>query len=497
MSGAFGGRWRVLTAALLAILGGLLWSLCFGRQEVPWLPWVGLAPLFLLAGGRRPFLLGWLYGTAFWLGAVPWIVHTLKTFGGLSAPLAVVLLFLMALYLGLYSALFVRLAAPVWRRGGGWALLGLPALWVAVEWLRAHLFGGFPWNLTAYAWVEVGGALPLAAWVGAYGVSWLVAWVGVGLALGWRYRCWQLAVLAGLVPLVLLSVAGRWSGRLDGEPNRPALEVRIIQPNSPLGSSDPAVYWRQYRHLIELSEQACDASKPLLLWPESAAWPHRLTLSAVLRDDLERLGERGCGVILSSVSLGAGGELYNSAFLVATDGSTSRYDKRQLVPFGEFVPFAEVLPFVDTLAREAGHFTAGRNAGLLPWRGEQIAMAICYEVIFPQAVAEQVRAGATLLATVTNDGWYGDTAAPWQHFRAARFRAAETRRPMLRAALTGVSGLIDAQGAVQQLLRVGEEGVLAARVFGASGLTPYVRWPWLVPSLAVLLGLVSLAAARR
>lgn len=492
---------RSAVEAAVAVLGGLLWAACFGRQSSLWLPWIGLAPLFWLAGSRRPFLFGWLHGAAYWLGATPWVIHTLENFGGMPWLLAVVLLLAMALYLGLYQALFVALAAPVWRRGGGWVWLGLPALWVAVEWLRTHLFGGFPWNLAAYSWVDFGGALPLAAWVGAFGVSWLVAWAGLGVAVAWRYRRWQLAAVGWLVPLTLLPMAGRWSHPTQGASGQAMQEVRIVQPNSPLGSSDPAVYWQQYRRLIELSERACNASQPLLVWPESAAWPHRFGLSAALQNDLERLAVQGCEVIFSSASEAADGALYNSSLLFATDGTVARYDKRQLVPFGEFVPFADVLPFIGTLAREAGGFSPGREVGLMPWRGEQIGMAICYEVIFAEAVAEQVRAGATLLATITNDAWYGDTAAPWQHFRAARFRAAETRRPLMRAALTGVSGLIDARGAVMQQLGVGEEGVLAARIAGSTELSPYVRWPWLVPGLAVLLGLgawvAALVAARR
>ncbi len=157
----------------------------------------------------------------------------------------------------------------------------------------------------------------------------------------------------------------------------------------------------------------------------------------------------------------------NSALIVDGGGIAGRYDKRHLVPYGEHVPLADWLPFMGRVARAAGDFTPGSSLGLLPWGEERIAAAICYEIIFPGAVAQQVRAGGSLLVTVTNDAWYGDTTAPWQHFRAARFRAAENRRPVVRAALTGVSGLIDRRGAVKGRLGVGEEGVLAGRVAGS------------------------------
>lgn len=124
-------------------------------------------------------------------------------------------------------------------------------------------------------------------------------------------------------------------------------------------------------------------------------------------------------------------------------------------------------------------------------------MAICYEVIFPELVAEQVRAGASLLVTVTNDGWYGDTAAPWQHFRAARFRAAENRRPLLRAALSGVSGIVDARGRLRGRLGVGEAGVLEGAVRGGRALSPYSRAPWLLPSIAALAVAFAIVPRRR
>jgi apolipoprotein N-acyltransferase len=167
------------------------------------------------------------------------------------------------------------------------------------------------------------------------------------------------------------------------------------------------------------------------------------------------------------------------------------------VPFGEYVPFESVLPFVGTLAREAGRFTAGTEPSLLPWANEQLGLAICYEVVFAAPVAEQVRAGATLLVTITNDAWYGDSSAPWQHLRAARFRAAENRRPMARAALTGVSALIDASGAVGAQMGIGERGVLRARMRGQADLSPFSRAPWLATTASWLLAAFGIIRVRR
>jgi apolipoprotein N-acyltransferase len=188
---------------------------------------------------------------------------------------------------------------------------------------------------------------------------------------------------------------------------------------------------------------------------------------------------------------------YNSVLLLDREGVRGRYEKRHLVPFGEYVPLARAFFFLDKIARNAGAYVAGREVDPLPWGDQRLGPAICFEVIFPGEVAEQVRAGATMLVTVTNDAWYGDTSAPRQHFRAVRFRAAESRRPFLRAAITGISAVIERDGSVRERLGVGEEGILRARVHGRSGLSPYSRWPWLVPSSAVVVALFAIFLARR
>ena len=185
---------------------------------------------------------------------------------------------------------------------------------------------------------------------------------------------------------------------------------------------------------------------------------------------------------------GAGEVYYNSAYLVDPGGIAARYDKRHLVPFGEYVPLARVFTFLGTLARNAGSYTAARDLTLLPWDGERLGTAICFEVTFPGEVADLVAAGASVLVTITNDAWYGETSAPWQHFRAARWRAAETRRPLVRSAITGVSAFVRPDGSIERLLGPGEEGILASRVAGRHGSTPFVRAPWAVPALSGVLG---------
>jgi apolipoprotein N-acyltransferase len=399
--------------------------------------------------------------------------------------------------LGANTCLFGWLGRRLWLRGGIVAALGLPALWVAIEWLQTYLWSGFPWNLAGYAWVAVPGALPLSAWIGIYGISFMVLVVNAALArsiVSGRPAPW-LAAVGGC--WLLLAFGARWAGgpALE-EMSGPVHEVRLIQPDIPNQESwDPVENRAGYQRLLRLSEAACDVEGALLIWPESAAWP-RHSSDPELRADLERLTRLGCAVIFNSVE--REGDLdFNSALLIDREGVAGRYDKRHLVPYGEYVPMAEWLPFVGTVARMAGQFSAGSEPRLLPWAGERLGMSICFEVVFPAEVAELVRAGATLLVTITNDAWYGDTAAPWQHFRAARFRAAELRRPLLRAAITGVSGVIGPDGVVARRLGVFEEGVIRMRIRGGTGLSPAARRPWLVPlACSLAAGFAILTGAR-
>jgi apolipoprotein N-acyltransferase len=486
---------------VLAAGAGVLWALQFGREPAVVAPWLALAPLLLLiARTRASGRLAFVFGFAAWMTGLIWIVPTLVTYGGMPRLLAIPLTGLLAAYLACFEAAFGWLGGKAWRRWPWLRLLVLPSLWVALEWLRTYLFGGFPWNLAAYSWVDVAGALQLSAWLGPYGISFLVVLASAGVASAVERRRWEPLAVAWMVPLLLLPLAGRWSVRqsLDevseavrfGEDGLP---VRLIQPNIPnLTAYDPVAVLRNYRKVIDASTEACQPGT-LVIWPESAVWPFSYARDPQLRDDLEALVQRGCTVLFNS-SQPVEESFYNSAYLLTPEGTLHRYDKRHLVPFGEYVPFRGLFSWMDKLARNAGEFRASAGLTLLPWGREKIGMAICYEVVYPEEVAQLTRRGATLLVTITNDAWYGDTWAPWQHFRAARFRAAENRRPLLRTAITGVSAVVGADGSVWWQLGVFKEGVIRARVLGRTEITPYARLPWLFPFLTTLISGIALVA---
>ena len=482
---------RSWISALWAVGGGAAWGLCHARQPAPALAAVALVPLLLIAGGERPGRFGWLHGIAAWCAAVPWIVPTVTTFGQLPGWLGGLALLGLAAMYGAYHGLFALAGARLWRRGDPWSLAGLAALWVALEAVRAHTpLDGFPWNLAAYAWTDLPGALPLASWIGAFGVSALVLAPNLGIARALVRRDWRPAAIGLLVPAIVLPVAARFVRPPTIANEARVHDITVVQPNTPNRPwFDAEANEADYRRLLRLTDEVCAPGR-LVVWPESAAWPRDWQEDAALRADLAARAARGCPILLNSPHA-AGAEVFNSVLLVAgadADGSEpQRTDKRHLVPFGEFVPWRKTFPFLGKIARAIGDFSPAERIALLDWEGERLGVAVCFEVIFPGETAALVRAGATLLVTVTNDAWYGDTAAPEQHLRAARFRAAENRRWLVRAAVTGISAVVRPDGALAGRLGVEEEGTIVSAVVGRDDRSPYTRAPWLVPALAALL----------
>jgi len=480
----------------IAVAAGAAWGWSHGITTHPLLAIAALVPLILLLEQPQPIVSGWIFGLVAWVTAIPWIVPTISTYGYIAGWLAALALVALCLVLGCYSALFGLLGARVLRLPTFFAVAGLAALWVALEVARGWLLTGFPWNLAAYAWTDLPGALPLASWIGAWGVSGLLVATSAGLARAWRSRRWETAAWALLVPAALLPIGARFAR--PAEAGGKTIAVSVLQPDIPdRPLFDAAANEQDYRRLLAMSAEACRPGA-LLIWPESASWPREWQDDPRLAADVRALNGRGCGVLLNSVYT-AGGHDYNAALLVSPGApeEPQMAAKRHLVPFGEYVPLRGVLPFAGKIARVVGDFTPAEKVHLLAWNGALLGAAICYEVVFPGETAELVRAGASLLVSVTNDGWYGDTAAPRQHLRAARFRAAENRRWLLRAAVTGISAAVRPDGSLAGTIGVAQRGVLALDVETRTGLSPFARAPWLVPLLCSLGAAAAIVRGRR
>lgn len=461
-----------------ALLSGVLLGLAFPNASLVLLLPVALVPLLLALDGLRPSraaLLGGLFGVAFWLTTFPWIYHVVHRFGGLSAPLALLALLLAACIPSVAFAAMAWLAALAAPRSTAARLLVFPAAWVVQELARTYAFSGFPWALVSYPLAPWPVLTQTAALGGAALTSFLVVLVNSGLTVALRERGRARAAGAAVAAGAVALGAGFGALRLarpGPQAGGPGLRVLIVQPNVEQDVRyAPGTAERIHFDVTGLTRALLrKAPADLVLWPESAtllAWPW----SEGLREEVTRLcREEGTALLFNTVwsddPLDDAAPYYNSALLVDGRGVLGEpYHKLRLVPFGEYVPLRSVFGWVNQVSQAApGAFTPGRRAVPLELSGVRFGGAICYEVVYPWIARAQVAAGADALFTLTNDAWYGDGGAQEQHWQAAVFRAVETGRPMLRAAVTGISGWVDARGRTLARLEPGARAGIAGRL---------------------------------
>ena len=464
--------------AAAALVSGILLGLCFPNASLVVLLPVALVPVLLALDGLRPgraALLGLLFGFAFWLVTFPWIYHVVHRFGGLPAPLALLALLIAALIPSVPMAAMTALAALVRPRTITARLLVFPAAWVVQELLRTYAFSGFPWALVSY---------PLAPWPlltqtaavgGAALTSFLVVLVNAGLAEAvrgtGRARAAGLATAVVVVGASLAFGAARLSRPEAFAPGE-GLRVLIVQPNVEQDVRHEAGTAERIHFDVTGLTRGLLAKSPsdLVLWPESAtllAWPW----SEGFRQEVIRLcREEKTALLFNTVWSDRPSDddapYFNSALLVDGNGVVGEpYHKLRLVPFGEYIPLRFLFRWVPQVSQAVpGAFTPGTRAIPLELSGVRLGGAICYEVVYPWIVRAQVEAGADALYTLTNDAWYGDGGAQEQHFQAAVFRAVETGRPMLRAAVTGISGWVDGRGRTLARLGPGRRAGIAGRL---------------------------------
>ncbi|MEW6320018.1 MAG: apolipoprotein N-acyltransferase [Acidobacteriota bacterium] len=490
-------------------------ALSFPRYGHAAVVFIAVAPLLVALSGwrgrpghcpgipaRRAFALGVLAGAVHYAGTVYWAGATVHTYGGLSWPVAVIVTGLLVLYMSLFVGLASAAIAALVQRFGLRGLWLAPAAWVAAEYARAHLFGGFPWIPVGSAVVTLLPVAQLASLVGVFGLSaFLVALnVAVVVAAVGEPRSRLAAGVAGVIALATVSV---WGGaRLAASPlarEGQALTVALVQGNVPQEEKwDPARAPAIVERYLTMTRDAAARGADLVVWPESAT-PFFFDEDPAGASQIRSV-VRDVGVPLlfgtDEVLRGSPPRYYNSAFMLDVAGATAAvYRKIHLVPFGEYVPFKRLLFFVAPLVEAVADFSPGTTVTMLPVAGHMASTAICYEIVYPHLIRRGVLAGAEMLTTITNDAWYGSTSAPHQHFEQAAMRAIENGRYLARAANTGISGVIDPYGRVVARSGLFETTVVMGEVRPIRALTVYARIGDLVAELSVLLTLVALGAA--
>src|SRR5665213_2656954 len=490
----------------MAVLSGLLQVLPFpiAGPVPPWraaVCWFAVVPLLVAltakdADGnpiriRDGFFLGYCSGFIWYLGNCYWIFRTMHYYGGIDAPASAGILVLFCLYLGLYHALFGTVFACVRRTplGRGGALALSPFLWVAVELARSRITG-FPWDVLGTAQVDNLLLMHLAPITGVYGVSFAVAavnalWLARITLKEQRYTrvlltCGAVAILA----VYFISSRRALRPMKESAPGIATLVQENLGVGSPSVSTGPML--TEDEKLQEFSRlslfpsmNSCDGipglsstkcinvtnampensfTQPsptgLIVWPEAPNAfferdpQFRAVLSALARNANAPVIAGDVGVDPDPAAP-SGYYLYNSAEFIGPDGSLAgRYDKMHLVPFGEYTPYKKLFFFAGSLLQNVGVFEPGRRRKVFRSGSHTYGTFICYESIFPDEVRRFASLGADVLVNISDDGWYGDTSAAWEHLNMVRMRAIENHRWVLRATNTGVTASIDPFGHV-------------------------------------------------
>jgi len=437
----------------LALLSAALLVFTFPNYNATVFAPIALSPLLLsLAREPRPwmrFLLGWTAGVVYWFFVCTWIQFVLEHYGGMGrwGGWGTFLLFcaLKAIHLGI----FATLAAIVLPHP--YAIGAIAALWTGIE--RTHSNAGFAWLALGNAGIDMPLPLRVAPFTGVYGLSFLFATMSaaVTLIILRRPRRQLLWLLLLVIPLVLPSTP----------PYEPGTETAVVvQPNLNEDQEwSPVTTSMMHQRLIDISlREALQSSPRLIIWPE-APGPFYYYRDPAFHEQAGELAQRTHSYFLfGTVAHTPKNQPLNSAVMLRPDGTVvDRYDKIHLVPFGEFVP--AIFDFVNRITQEAGDFAPGSRRVVFNVDGRRVGTFICYESAFPNEVRKFTNEGAELLVNISNDGYFGRSAARYQHLSLVRMRAVENRRWIVRATNDGISASIDPAGHVVQELPPYQEQV--------------------------------------
>lgn len=437
----------------LAILSAILLALPFANGNLWIFAWFGFVPLFFALNNKslkEAFFLFFIAGVIFWSATVYWLVHV--TLAGTAV---------LVIYLALYFAIFGLIIRPHTRHSSPYVLLFIPSVWVLLEYARGHLLTGFPWALLGYSQYLNLPAIQIADITGAWGVSFLVMLVNAGIVeMVWsgRNRMWPRLRRVAIILVFILSMSLYYGysrlrqEALTGKERR--IKISVIQPNisQELKWDPDARPYIQERYSALTAAAAAQGSR-LIIWPEAAIPGILGEDDTVFRQVFSLARDTGIP-LLSGAVVREGENFFNSALLIDASGRfIYRYDKLHLVPFGEYIPLKKILPFLETVV-PIGDITPGKEYILFGVRSSgsgvrnKFGVLICFEDLFPELSREFVKRGADFLVNMTNDAWYKETSAPYQHLQASVFRAVENRIYLARSANTGVSGFISPQGRI-------------------------------------------------
>ncbi len=489
--------------SIFALSAGALLAICFPKPAYYYLIFTALVPLIWAVkrnSSFEAFRLGFFAGCAFFSILLWWIGPTISTYGNLPLWAAWPVVGLLVCYLAIYPAIWSLVAAYAFKKSKtnsyskALSLAALPALWVLLEWTRGHFLSGFPWGSLAYCLSEQASLIQSAEIWGIYGLGFLIIFINflffyaVELCLSKHLLKASMYLAAAVATLSIFYVWG--NGKIEKveheQKGLTPIQVAAIQASVPQHLKwEPAYQENTIEKYIKLTGQALKKMDKervrLVVWPETAL-PFYFQEDGPFSRKVLAFAKREKILLLlgSPAYIHKGGNdvaYLNSAYLVSPEGEVvGRYDKRHLVPFGEYMPWGWVTSWAKKFLPTAGEFMPGNSAAPLCSANICIGTLICFESIFPNLAAESTATGSNILAVITNDAWFGNTGAPYQHEAMAIFRAVENRRWLVRAANTGISSIISPWGQRIAESRLFEPAWIAGEARLCHHVTFYARY---------------------
>ncbi|HMK56949.1 MAG TPA: apolipoprotein N-acyltransferase [Dissulfurispiraceae bacterium] len=503
---------RINYLYLCAVIAGGLLVLSFPTFDLYPLAWVALAPLLAMLYDRSKtvaFKAGLLFGLTYFFGTVYWIYYSINHYGGVAFIPSLAIVLVLSVYLSLYPAVFCWLYSIIIKKADWPSLVVAPALWTSLEFIRSYAFTGFPWSSLGYSQYLFTYFIQSADIIGIYGISFMIVAVNGAIADLFILKKRSLArplhtrlfTYAGWSILSLALVANFAYGYYRLHQHRPGSNIKaaVVQ-----GNIEQDMKWdRAYQdHVIDIyrgltldaTSHASGLQGPdLVVWPETAI-PFYFGVDKARTEQLVNF-ERTLDTYLLFGSVlkksDAKEEYSNSTVLLTKDGTLSYiYDKIHMVPFGEYVPLRGMLFFIDKLVVGIGDYVPGDSYIKAVTPFGSFSTPICYEIAFPGLVRKFYIKGGDFIVTVTNDAWFGRTNGPYQHFSMAVFRAIENRKPVIRAANTGVSGFINSNGEILSTTGLFSRTVLKANIGTDKTITFYTKYGDLFSFICIIISLL-------
>jgi apolipoprotein N-acyltransferase len=497
---------------LLSALSGFLLLLAFPKFNLEVLAWGAFVPWLWAIRRKSPFqaaYLGLVAGLVFFTGLLYWVYVVLTEYGHLPAPVSIFFLILLTAYLALYFSVFAFSLRWVTHKIDLPETLFAPPLWVSLEYLRGILFSGFPWGLLGYSQFLSFPMVQISDITGVYGVSFVIVLVNVALyrlgaaSLNGRWKSGLKEVLAAGIILAIVGMYGHFRLiDLDRKTTQErSFRIALIQGNIRQDIKwEPQFQEETVEIYTDLTLQAKPQHPDLIIWPETATPFFFQNPSPFQSRILELSHQMGAPIFFGAPAFERDGprlDYFNSAFLISPEKKIlGRYDKTHLVPFGEYTPLSGILGFTRDIIGAMGDFTPGKEVHYLALPWGRFGVLICYEAIFPDLTRSFVEGGAQFLVNITNDAWFGRTAAPYQHLSMVTLRAVENRVPIARAANTGISAMIDPCGRVLLSTDLFTREIISGNIYLNQSRTFYTKFGDLFAYLCLGFTAISLILIR-